>query len=111
MPRVAAVSILVVYPVKQHGPRIVADPLLVTPAPGAIPFRNVFCPQSSPSALNYRRALVARIRKSRHAPELQVIHPQAAGIDVGSQMHVVAVPPECDAEPVRTFRSFTGDLH
>lgn len=24
---------------------------------------------------------------------------------------MVAVPPQCDAEAVRTFRSFTGDLH
>jgi transposase len=36
---------------------------------------------------------------------------QAAGIDVGAQFHVVAVPPEQDPEPVRTFQRFTGDLH
>lgn len=48
-------------------------------------------------------------KKQRH--ELQVVHPYAAGIDVGSRMHVVAVPADRDAEPVRSFRSFTGDLH
>ena len=30
---------------------------------------------------------------------------------MGSTLHVVAVPPELSGEPVRTFRSFTGDLH
>lgn len=39
------------------------------------------------------------------------IHPNAAGLDVGATFHVVAVAPDRDDEPVRTFRSFTGDLH
>lgn len=39
------------------------------------------------------------------------IHPNAAGIDIGSQFHVAAVSVDCDPEPVRTFQSFTGDLH
>jgi transposase len=39
------------------------------------------------------------------------INPNAAGIDIGSQFHVVAVPPDRDDEPVRSFDSFTGDLH
>ncbi|WP_373510271.1 IS110 family transposase [Thiocapsa sp.] len=50
-------------------------------------------------------------KKSRRAEPLSAVNPRAAGIDVGAQFHVVAVPPECDAEAVRTFRSFTGDLH
>jgi transposase len=41
----------------------------------------------------------------------QVVHPNAAGIDVASQMHYVAVPPGRDIEPVRKFGSFTVDLH
>ena len=35
----------------------------------------------------------------------------AAGIDIGSTFHVVAVPSDRDEQPVRTFRSFSGDLH
>ena len=35
----------------------------------------------------------------------------AAGIDIGSQEITVAVPPGSDAEPVRTFQTFTADLH
>jgi transposase len=40
-----------------------------------------------------------------------MIHAKAAGIDVGATFHVVAVPPDRTEEPVRTFRSFTGDLY
>ena len=37
-------------------------------------------------------------------------HPNAAGIDIGSASHFVAVPADRDDEPVREFCSFTGDL-
>lgn len=36
--------------------------------------------------------------------------PNAAGIDIGSASHFVAVPPDRDDEPVREFPSFTVDL-
>ena len=49
--------------------------------------------------------------KPRRQPQLSAVHTLAAGIDVGAEWHVVAVPPACDAEPVRSFQSFTGDLH
>jgi transposase len=39
------------------------------------------------------------------------VHPCSAGLDVGAKFHVVAVPTSMDPEPVRTFQSFTGDLH
>src|SRR5687767_9580330 len=42
---------------------------------------------------------------------LPVIHRRAAGIDVGATFHVAAVHAESDPEPVRSFQSFTGDLH
>jgi transposase len=35
----------------------------------------------------------------------------AAGIDIGSQRHYVAVPPDRDNEPVRNFGCLTPDLH
>src|SRR6202162_2562720 len=44
-------------------------------------------------------------------PGLEVVHPRAAGIDVGNTAHYVAVRPELDAEPVRRFECFTADLH
>ena len=41
----------------------------------------------------------------------KLVHPNAAGIDIASQMHYVAVPPDRDEQPVRKFGSFTVDLH
>lgn len=41
---------------------------------------------------------------------LPVIHDRAAGIDVGSRFHVVAVSADICAEPVQTFQAFTSDL-
>ncbi len=41
---------------------------------------------------------------------LPLVHERAAGIDIGSRFHVVAVPSDLSTEPVQTFGSFTGDL-
>jgi transposase len=54
---------------------------------------------------------MAAKRKGVRTQSLPTIHPHAAGIDVGSRFHVVAVPSGRDPEPVRTFSSFTGELH
>ena len=43
-------------------------------------------------------------------PGLEIIHPHAAGIDVGNESHYVAVPPGRDARPVREFGSWTAAL-
>ena len=48
--------------------------------------------------------------KSRRRNEAPVVHQSAAGIDVGSLFHVVAIPSSCSGEPVKKFSSFTGDL-
>jgi transposase len=41
---------------------------------------------------------------------LEIAHPNAAGIDIGSGSHFVAVRPDADDTPVREFLSFTEDL-
>src|SRR5436309_767055 len=41
---------------------------------------------------------------------LEILHPNAAGIDIGNAAHYVAVPPDCDTEPVRRFACFTQDV-
>src|SRR5437867_10392629 len=48
---------------------------------------------------------------ARSSGQLATINPNAAGLDVGSTFHVVAVPADRDEQPVRTFRTFSGDLH
>ena len=50
-------------------------------------------------------------KRSRSQRDLATIHPAAAAIDIGATMHVAAVGPDRDAEPVRTFQTFTDDLH
>lgn len=42
--------------------------------------------------------------------KLEVAHPNAAGIDIGSGSHFVAVRGDADETPVREFLSFTEDL-
>ena len=56
-----------------------------------------------------RRDLTRRLRVED--PGLEVMHPNAAGIDVGNSAHYVAVRPDRDANSVRRFECFTADLH
>ncbi len=44
-------------------------------------------------------------------PSLSCIEPNAAGIDVGATEIFVAVPQDRDPGPVRSFETFTEDLH
>src|SRR4051794_11433575 len=48
---------------------------------------------------------------SRRKRDFAPVHPHAAAVDIGATLHVAAVSPRCDPEPVRTFGTFTGDLH
>jgi transposase len=41
---------------------------------------------------------------------LEVVHPLAAGIDIGNESHYVAVPPSLDPQPVRCFGCTTTEL-
>jgi transposase len=43
--------------------------------------------------------------------KLEVMHPDAAGIDVGGTAHFVAVPNEAAEESLRQFGVYTRDLH
>jgi hypothetical protein len=41
---------------------------------------------------------------------LEVVHSDAAGIDIGNEIHYVAVPPTRDSQPVRRFGCTTAEL-
>lgn len=41
---------------------------------------------------------------------LDIVHPDAAGIDIGGSEHWVAIAPDRDEQPVRCFQCFTADL-
>lgn len=44
-------------------------------------------------------------------PDLKMVNPAAAAIDIGSTMHMAAVNPDACETPVRAFGTFTQDLH
>lgn len=54
---------------------------------------------------------MSRNRKSKKGTAaLPVLHADAAGIDIGATEIYVAVPPDRDADNVRTFQTFTEEL-
>ena len=55
-----------------------------------------------------RREMVRKIQSEELS--LEVIHPDAAGIDIGNESHYVAVPPSRDSQPVRRFGCTTAEL-
>ena len=56
-----------------------------------------------------KKELARQLRSEN--PGLEVMHPRAAGIDVGNSSHYVAVRPDQDPDSVRRFECFTADLH
>src|SRR5262245_47184412 len=51
-----------------------------------------------------------KIRGGKLSKAMPVVHPNAAGIDIGATEHYVAVSSDRSEEPVRCFGSFTSDL-
>ncbi len=51
-------------------------------------------------------------KKHKPIPEhLPLLHPHAAGIDVGAEEHGVCVPADRDAQPIQKFSAFPCDWH
>lgn len=48
--------------------------------------------------------------KRKRAKAFPIIYPNAAGIDISSKEHYVAVNPETSLNPIRAFGCFTEDL-
>ena len=62
---------------------------------------------SKPRAKQNHRA---KLKPQDATQGLQIVHPRAAGIDVGNEEHWVAVAPDLDPHPVQSFGCFTRDL-
>ena len=60
--------------------------------------------------MNGKRKKKAKNERQDWSLNLNVVHPNAAGIDIGNESHYVAVPPDRDAQPVRQFACFTEAL-
>jgi len=58
-----------------------------------------------------RKARKSKINVNSLPPHLRHINFKAAGIDIGSDRHLVAVPEGSDDVSVRQFGAFTSDLH
>jgi transposase len=52
-----------------------------------------------------------RRRATEGRSRLDCVNPHAAGIDCGASTHFVAVSPQSDPTPVRSFPTYTADLH
>jgi len=55
-----------------------------------------------------RREMMRKIQSNDLS--LEVIHPDAAGIDIGNESHYVSVPPNRDSQPVGEFGCTTAEL-
>ena len=49
-------------------------------------------------------------RRQTNWKKLDIVHPDAAGIDIGGHTHWVAISPERDEQPVRGFGCYTAEL-
>jgi transposase len=77
----------------------------------AIPIRKmtIGIAQTLPLIIDWRIAMPKSTTGGR--PELKPVNVGAAAIDIGSKMHMAAVNPASSDVPVRSFRTFTQDLH
>ena len=66
--------------------------------------------RNEPSKRNKRRARSQRVPVPDSPVALPIVNPNAAGIDVHSDMHMVCVPPDRAADRVRQFGANTADL-
>jgi transposase len=55
-----------------------------------------------------RREMMRKIQSEDLS--LEVIHPDAAGVDIGNESHYVAVPPSRDSQSVQRFGCTTAEL-
>jgi hypothetical protein len=60
--------------------------------------------------MNRRRKKKTGNEQPDWSVNLDVVHANAAGIDIGNKSHYVAVPPNRDVELVRQFACFTEAL-
>ena len=54
---------------------------------------------------------MAKAKQSRRGREMSPVRAHAAAVGIGATLHVAAVGPDRDPEPVRSFGTFTADLH
>src|SRR5271166_188131 len=76
----------------------------------AIPVRKLISLRGSAPPLQPRGGIMTKSKRRHPERDFTPTHPNAAAINIGSRMHVAAVPSDRDPEPVRAFGTCTGDL-
>jgi len=77
----------------------------------------LFCENQRRKRLSTARNTMSKRKKKTSAGTAKrgvlepSIHPKSAGIDIGAEELVCAVPPDLDQQAVKTFPTFTRDLH
>jgi hypothetical protein len=88
---------------------------------GLLAYRRVMTLVSSNDDLDWEFAFDSRLGhptgtrgsqwRKRNGVRIAILHPDAAGIDVGASELFVAVSADRDHQPVRSFPTFTRDLN
>jgi hypothetical protein len=66
----------------------------------------------TPLCTGLEERMAKKDKKTKPIPEhMPILHPHAAGIDVGAEEHGVCVPADRAAQPVQKFSAFTCDVH
>src|SRR3954451_13770548 len=82
------------------------------PACRTILFRKLMTPRSPALQFDEEPPAMTSRKRSRPRRDMAPVHSHAAAVDIGATLHVAAVSPRCDPEPVRSFGgTFTTDLH
>jgi hypothetical protein len=100
-----------IHPVKKRGLGADADPALVTPQVDPVQESDqTRCPALPLTILMAKGEYAGNEVPMRRQHGTNFRGSRARGaIDIGAQFHVVTVGAELDAEPVRSFRSFTKE--
>jgi transposase len=76
--------------------------------------RKKACPQRATlkpwSEMNRKQRREMQRKIQSEDLSLEVVHPDAAGLDIGNEVHYVAVPSNRSSEPVRRFGCTTAEL-
>jgi transposase len=73
---------------------------------------NLGChPQQNLYEVSVRMSRKKQRNESTHPDVPAVLRPNAAGVDIGAREIFVAVPTDRDSQPVRSYATFTEDLH
>jgi transposase len=94
----------VATPLKRMSPFIYADRPLANPPP-----RKMIINRQEPQEPSPKKRRGNKPSATQHRINIDT-KPDSAGIDIGAEEIVVAIPPDRCPDNVRTFTSFTGDL-